>query len=140
MVLADGVRNEIVLTSELTATKFVVKLRWPQASTWQGYIGSSGGPLLKYIPTQFKKRAWGFGIRATKRLKLGDGSRESRAPTTMFSDIETAWASNIPITFIDVDGTSYSVLVTDFKQKRPLLQMDRSSEQEAFYFVELLQV
>lgn len=138
MVNADGVRKEIVLASELTAAAFTVKLRWPQASTWAGYISS--GPLLKYVPTQFKKRAWGFGIRATKRLKYGDGTHESRTPTTMFSDIEAAWASNIPVTFIDVDGTSYSVLVTDFKQKRPLLQMNRSSEQEAFYFVELLQV
>ena len=138
MTSADGTRKEIVLTSELTASSFIVKLRWPQASTWTGYI--SDGPLLKYVPTQFKKRAWGFGIRATKRLKWGDGSHETRAPTTMFTDIEASWSSNIPVTFIDVDGTSYSVVVTDFKQKRPLLQMDRSSEQEAFYFLELLQI
>lgn len=137
MVLADGVRKEIVLSSELTASKFTVKLRWPQASTWTGYIYS--GPLLRYVPTQFKKRAWGFGIRATKRLKLGDGSHESRTPITMFADIEAAWASNIPLTFVDVDGVSYSVIVTDFKQKRPLLQMDRLSEQEAFYFIEVLE-
>ncbi len=137
MVAASGTRKEIVLSAELTATKFVCKLRWPQASTWTGYIGS--GPLLKYVPSQFKKRAWGFGIRATKRLKLGDGSHETRTPATMFSDIEAAWASNTPLSFIDVDGVTYSVIVTDFKQKRPLLQMDRLSEAEAFYFLELLE-
>lgn len=133
---ADGTRKEIAVSSDLTATGFNVKVVAARAVTWGGYIE---GIFLKYVPTQFKKRAWGFGIRATKRLKLGDGTHESRAPTTMFSDIEAAWASNIPVTFIDVDGTSHSVLVTDFKQKRPLLQMNRSSEQEAFYFVELLQ-
>lgn len=138
MVPASGTKKEMVLTAELTAASFICKLRWPQASTWTGYV--KNGPLLKYVPTQFKKRAWGFGIRATKRLKMGDGTHESRTPATMFTDIEAAWASNIPVTFIDVDGTTYSVLITDFKQKRPLLQINRQSEAEAFYFVELLEV
>ena len=138
MVAASGTRKEIVLTSELTAASFIVKLSWPKASTWTGYI--KNGPIIRYIPTQFKKRAWGFGIRATKRLKMGDGSHHPTSPTTMFSDIEACWSSNVPITFIDVDGTSYTVIVTDFKQKRPLLQIARSSDQEAFYFVEVLEV
>lgn len=136
MTSADGTSKEIVATSEFTATSFRIKLRQARANTWTGSLRKVA---LRFVPTQFKKRAWGFGIRATKRLKMGDGSHETRTPATMFTDIEAAWASNIPVTFIDVDGTSYSVLVTDFKQKRPLLSMDRQSGNEAFYFVELLQ-
>jgi hypothetical protein len=137
MVTADGTRKEIALSSELTSSTFTTKLSLLQSATWTGYVKAV---MLKYVPTQFKKKAWGFGIRATKRLKFGDGSHESRTPSTMFSDIEAAWASNTPITFIDVDGTSYSVLITDFKQKRPLLSIDRQSGNESFYFVEALEV
>ncbi len=137
IVTADGTEKSITLATEITATDFEVTFSVPGTSTWQGEIEQL---TLQYVPTQFKKRAWGFGIRATKRIKFGDGSHESRTPTTMFADIEASWASNIPVTFIDVDGVSYSVLVTDFKQKRPLLQMDRLSEQESFFFLELLQI
>lgn len=134
---ASGVDVELVLASALTAPDFTITLHADHAATWQGSVKEV---CAKYVPTQFKKKAWGFGIRATKRLKFGDGSRESRTPATMFADIEAAWASNTPVTFIDVDGTSYTVLVTDFKQKRPLLSIDRQSGNEAFYFLELLQI
>ena len=137
MAAAGGTRKEITLTAELTASVFTTKLSLLQSSTWTGYVKSV---MLKYVPTQFKKRAWGFGIRATKRLKMGDGTHESRTPATMFTDIEAAWSSNVPVTFIDVDGTSYTVLVTDFKQKRPLLSIDRQSGNEAFYFIEVLEI
>lgn len=130
-------RAEMLLPFELTASIFTPRIQANAANAWTGFLKYF---MLKYVPTQFKKRAWGFGIRATKRLKLGDGSHELRTPAEMFADIEAAWASNTPLTFIDVDQVSYSVLITDFKQKRPLLSIDRLSESEAFYFLEALEV
>jgi hypothetical protein len=136
MTSASGTRKEITLTAELTSSIFTTVLSMGQASTWTGYVKAV---MLKYIPTQFKMRAWGFAIRATKSLRLADGSHESKTPAQLFAAIEAAWASNIPVTFVDVDATSYTVIVTDFKQKRPLLARDRADSNESFYFVELLQ-
>ena len=131
------IRKEIILPFEMTCSIFTPRIHANAAGTWTGFLKYF---MLKYVPSQFKKRAWGFGIRATKRLKMGDGSHEQRTPAAMFADIEAAWASNTPLVFIDVDGVSYSVIVTDFKQKRPLLPIDRLTESEAFYFVEVLEV
>ncbi len=130
-------RKEIILSSELTASIFTPRIIAGQDNPWNGYVKFL---MLKYVPTQFKKRAWGFGIRATRHLKMLDGSRESRTPAQIFADIEAAWASNTPMTFIDVDGVSYNVIVTDFKQKRPLIATTKQADNEAFYFVELLQI
>ncbi len=130
-------RKEIVLTSELTASIFTPKIIAGQDNPWTGYVKFV---MLKYVPTQFKKRAWGMGIRATKRLVMGDGAPQARTAAQMFADIEAAWASNTPISFIDVDGTTYTVIVTDFKQKRPLLQIGVQSDNESFFFIEVLEV
>lgn len=137
MVAADGTRKEIVLTSELTSSQFIVKLSWPKASTWTGYL--KYGPLLRYIPTQFKKKQWGMGFRATRHLKLVDGRRETATAQTLFDAIKTAWASNVPVTFVDIEGDSYTVIVTDYDRRPPLVN-PTTSKLEQLCFVELLEV
>jgi hypothetical protein len=134
----DGTRKEIALTAEMTASTFSLKVVAPQDSTWSGYL--SVGPLIKFVPTQFKKRSWGFGIRLDRNLKFADGTRESRTPAEIWADLKTSWQSNIPLTFVDVDGTSYSVLMADAERRRPLLNRDGGSKLEGFAFIELLEV
>ena len=133
----NALRKEIVLTTEITASSFKPIIRCVYGCTWQGYIKRI---IFKYVPTQFKKKAWGFGIRATKALKLADGTHESNLPATLFTNIEAAWLSNTPTTFKDVDGVSYSVIITDFDQRRPLLDRRGAPNAEAFYFLELLEI
>ena len=134
---SDGTRKEIILTTEITASKFTPTLEMAGTSTWPGGIEKL---TLRYIPTQFKKKAWAFGIRATKNLKRGDGTAETKTTTTMFSDIESAWTSNVPITFVDIDGSSYTVIVTDYDMRQPLIDRRGGLNLEALIFVELLEV
>lgn len=132
----DGTRKEIVLASELTASSFRPTLRALYDNTWQGYVKRL---ILRYIPTQFKKKAWAFGVRATRNLRRIDGTFETKTPSTMVSDLWTAWSTNTPITFVDIDGTSYSVIVTDIDEREPLINRD-SNKMEALVFLEVLEV
>lgn len=133
---ADGTRKEITVSSDLTAVGFNVKVVAARAVTWGGYIE---GIFLKYVPTQFKKKQWAFGLRLTNDLKLADGRRETRTPAEMAAEIEAAWASNIPVTLTDIDGVDYSVIITSYDIRRPLLARDKW-KQEGLAFVEALQV
>jgi hypothetical protein len=133
----DGTLKEIVLTAELTATRFITKMVFPQDSAFTGYI--KNGPLLKFVPTQFKKKAFSVGIRATRNLRMLDGRPEPRLATTMIADLWTAWRSNTPIAFVDVDGTSYSVLITDIDEREPLID-GQKGVLEALIFLEMLEV
>lgn len=137
MVAADGTTKEITAptTPDFTATGFKIKLSLDGTSVW---TGSLRRVTLKYVPVQFKKSAWSVGIRATRQLKLLDGSKEQLSPATELANLKTAWQSNIPITFIDVDGTSYSVLITDIDQRKPLI--DSRQGAEAMVFLELLEI
>ena len=137
MVPADGTVKEIRITSDLSATYFQPKITFNNTTVWPGYVRRI---ILRYVPTQFKKRAWGFGVRATKSLKLADGTRETTTTPTIIAELEAAWSSNTPVTFVDIDKVSYTVLVTDFDQRRPLLQRKGGNNLEAFVFLELLEV
>ena len=136
MVTADGTSKEFTISSDLTARKFAPTLAITYASTWQGAIKKF---LLRYVPTQFKKKAFSIGIRATRGLKLIDGSRETRLPNTLVSELWTAYESNVPITFVDIDAVSYTVLVTDIDEREPLIDPHKA-QIEALVFLELLQV
>ena len=132
----DGTRKEIVLATELTSATFDVKITSPAASEWDGELKAV---MLKYVPTQFKKRAWAMGLRCTNSLRMIDGKKCAVAAADLLAALWTAWASNTPVTFVDLDGTSYSVLVTDIQENRPLIPEDQA-KLEALAFVELLEV
>ncbi len=133
---SDGTRKEITLTTEITSGVFTPQMDMPGTSTWDGNIERV---TLRYIPTQFKKLAWAFGIRIDRNLKLIDGSRETTSPTTKLAALKTAWSSNTPITLVDIDGTSYTVILTDIDIRMPLINQD-STKKEAFLFIEALEV
>lgn len=137
VVNADGTRKEITLSTEITAAYFEPTLEMPSTATWPGTIEKV---TLRYIPTQFKKKAWAMGIRATKNLKRGDGTAATTVTSTVFSDLIAAWTSNVPITFVDIDGTSNTVIVTDFDMRQPLLDRRGGNNLEALVFLELLEV
>lgn len=134
---ASGANPEIVLTVELTAADFVITLHAPYSMVWAGGVTEVAA---KYIPTQFKKKMWGFGVRATKALKLIDGKKETATSTTLFAAIKTAWESNVPVTFIDIDGVSHTVIVTEYDRRVPLIDRRGGTNIEQLCFVELLEV
>ena len=137
MVPGDGTSKEFVLTAELSAVGFRVELSLVNLNVaWYGYLKRV---TLRYLPTQYKKYAWALGLRLEKHQKLLDGQPETDTPITKIAALKTAWQSNVPITYVDVDGTSYTVIVTDFQVQRPVIANDRD-RLEAIAFVELLEV
>jgi hypothetical protein len=135
MTSADGTSKEMTVPSALVAASFTTKLRLTQDASFTGYVK---GVLLKYVPSQFKKLAWTFAIRADRNLVRLDGTRETATPAELVAAVKTAWESNVPVTLLDRDGTSKSVIVTDFDERTPLLKSDRA-KQEALVFVEALE-
>jgi hypothetical protein len=133
---ADGATKQIVLTSEMTASSFRPVIKAPYNSTWQGQLQRFN---LQYVPTQLKKKAFSVGIRATRNLRMLDGRPEPRLATTMIADLWTAWSTNTPITFIDVDKTSYTVIITDIDEREPVID-GQKGVLEALIFLEMLEV
>ncbi len=136
IVNADGTRKEITLTTEVTGSSFDLRISMPGTATWPGEINKV---TLQYIPTQLKKKQWSFLVRNTLNLKLIDGTREQSSPATLQAATESAWSSNVPVTFVDIDGTSYSVIVTAFRCRVPLYNSN-TGKLEFLTGVELLQV
>jgi hypothetical protein len=137
MSSADGLRKEIILTTEVTGGYFEIALVADSTCTWTGELSKL---ILRYVPTQFRKQAWGFGIRADSNLRLGDRTLETTKAPALVAAIKAAYESKVPIAFTDVDGTEYQVLVTEFQVKRMLINNRGGNRLEAFVFVELLQV
>lgn len=133
---ADGTLKEIVLTEIVTGPHFTIQIEAPGNSTWLGELEDLS---LRYVPSQFKKLAWGLAVRADLNQELINGQRETRTPAKIFSDLKEAWASNIPIDFVDTDGQTYKVIVTEFSSRSPLLA-DKRKDREAVIALELLEV
>jgi len=136
MTAADGTIKEMPVDTEITGRWFAPKIVSNVGCTWPGYIE---GFTAKYIPTQLKKLAWSFAIRADRHALLLNGQREQRTPAEILADLKAVWSSNIPKTFIDTDGNSYQVIMTSFKARQPLVANDRG-EREYLIPVELLEV
>lgn len=132
----DGLRLELSVASELTAADFKVALLAPSNMQWNGAVDRIA---VQYIPTQLKKLAWGFAIRAIKGLRLLNGQFEQRTPAEIVADIKAAWAKNVPLEYVDVDGETYSVILTEFKGRQPL-HADKRSDREFMVPIEILEV
>ena len=136
MAPADGTKKIFTPTVEHSDVSFIITAKVGLTYEWNGYIKRI---TVKYLPTQYKKYAWALGLRLEKHQKLLDGQPETDTPITKIAALKTAWQSNVPITYVDVDGTSYTVIVTDFQVQRPVIANDRD-RLEAIAFVELLEV
>lgn len=138
MTSADGASKEIKAPSGLniTATTFTIKIECPAGATWPGELVRVS---LRFVPTQFKKHAWGLAVRCDMNQMLLNGQREGLTAEQKFQLIETAWKANQPIEYVDVDGTSYSVLVTEYSRRRPLIATN-PKRRESIVSLELLEV
>lgn len=135
MTASDGTRF-LFAPPEVSSAYFDVRLEATASMRWDGYLVAY---TLQYIPTQLKKLAWGFAVRATKSLKLLNGQFEERAPEKIVADLKSAWAANTPLEFMDIDGETYSAIVTEFKARMPLAA-DKTKDREFLVSLELLEV
>ncbi|GEM_PF-2868971 len=95
----------------------------------------TGTPKVKEIVMQYSllpatKWLWTMRVLAKKSLQLLDKTTESRSATTIRSDIETAQAAQQLQTFVDIDGTSYTVLFSEIDQASWVVNQDDVNEDE----------
>ncbi len=133
---ADGTEKEIVISADLTAKDFSITLEAPGSGTWPGELYQVS---LRFVPTQFKKLAWGLSVRCDMNQQLLNGQREGKTAAEKMAEIVTAWKNNQPIPFIDVDGSSHQVLVTEFSERKPLIATN-PNRRESIATLELLEV
>ena len=138
MTSADGLVKEIQVPSgtEISASAFTIKLEMPANATWEGELNRCS---LRFVPTQFKKLAWGLALRCDMNQQLLNGQRESRTAEGVFKDIKNAWVANQPIDYEDVDGSVHRVLVTEYSRRRPLVATN-PKRRESIVALEILEV
>lgn len=86
--------------------------------------------VLQYTLYPVRKWLWTMRIKVKSRLKLLDKTNEARTVATIRSDLESLVNSYQLITFVDIDGTSYSVLPTDLDQNSWVLNQADVNEDE----------
>lgn len=86
--------------------------------------------ILKYTLYPGRKWMWTMRLMAKKNLVLLDKSLESRTATTIRSDLEALLSSQQLYTFVDIDGTSYSVLFYDLDQTSWVVNQGDVNEDE----------
>lgn len=94
---------------------------------------------VRFVPVPLKKYQWSFAVRLDNKQKLLNGDYENESPQTKMDELESAYENNASITFVDIDGTSYTVMITDMIERTPLIN-EVSIKQEYIVFLELLQV
>ncbi len=86
--------------------------------------------VMKYTLYPERKWMWTMRLRAKKALQLFDRSTESRTATQIRANLEDLMSSQSLYAFVDVDGTSYTVLVNDIDQSSWVVNSDDVNEDE----------
>lgn len=97
--------------------------------------GGTNTPTLTEVVMQYSlypefKWQWNMRLKAKKNLKLADDTTDSRSASTIRSELEALMETETLYTFVDIDGTSYSVLVNDIDQTTWVINPDDVSEDE----------
>lgn len=86
--------------------------------------------IMKYTLYPERKWMWTMRLRAKKSLQLFDRSTEARTATQIRSNLEDLMSSQSLYTFVDIDSTSYTVLVQDIDQSSWVVNSDDVNEDE----------
>lgn len=86
--------------------------------------------IMKYTLYPERKWMWTMRLRAKKSLQLFDRSTEARTATQIRSNLEDLMSSQSLYAFVDIDSTSYTVLVNDIDQSSWVVNSDDVSEDE----------
>ncbi len=86
--------------------------------------------ILQYSLYPARKWQWTMRFLAKKGLSLLDGTTETRTATQIRSDLEGLLNTQQLYTFVDIDSTSYSVLVNDIDQTSWVVNQSDVNEDE----------
>ena len=86
--------------------------------------------VMQYALYPERKWQWTMRLKAKKNLYLLDQTLESRTATEIREDLENLLNTQQLYTFVDIDGTSYSVLVNDIDNTSWVVNQNDVSEDE----------
>ena len=86
--------------------------------------------ILQYVLYPPLKKQWTMRVLAEKDLKLLDGTTEARTADTIRTDLETLMLNQSLYTFVDIDGTSYTVLAKDIDESSWVVNQSTVNENE----------
>jgi hypothetical protein len=84
--------------------------------------------ILKYSLLPQRKWMWNMRILAKSDMVLLDKTTESRTAAQIRDDMEDSQSSDSLVTFIDIDGTSYSCLFENVEQPSWVINQDTANE------------
>lgn len=85
---------------------------------------------MQYSLYPARKWQWTMRLMAKKSLTLLDRTTESTSATTLRSELEALMASQTLYTFIDINETSYTVLVNDIDESSWVVNKSDVNEDE----------
>lgn len=96
---------------------------------------TTGTPKLTEVVMQYslypdKKWQWTMRLLAKSDLMLLDKTEDARTSTTIRSTLESLMDTETLYSYVDIDGTTYNVLVTDIDQNSWVVNQDTVNEDE----------
>jgi len=86
--------------------------------------------IMQYTLYPERKWMWTMRLLAETDCILLDKSKDTRSAATIRTALETLMADESLYTYIDIDGTSYTVLVNEIDQTSWVIQQDDANEDE----------
>ena len=86
--------------------------------------------IMQYTLYPARKWMWTMRLMAKKDLQLKDRTTDSRTAAQLRSALEDLMSTQSLYAYIDIDGTSYNVLVNEIDQSSWVIQQDSANEDE----------
>lgn len=86
--------------------------------------------IMQYSLYPSRKWQWTLRLKAKKNMRLLDNTFESRTAEEIRSDLEDLLSTQQLYTYVDIDGTSYNVLVTDIDNTSWVVNQEDVNEDE----------
>ena len=124
----DAIEETFSLTTGTYSKKITLKIELNTSDT-------SASPKLTEVVLQYslyptRKWQWIMRLLAKKGLMLLDKTAESRTATQIRTDLEGLMGTQQLYEFVDIDGTTYTVLVNDIDQNSWVVNPDDVNEDE----------
>ena len=86
--------------------------------------------IMQYSLYPQRKFQWTIRIKAKDKLRLLDGTLETRTPDQIRADIEELFANQQLYSYVDVDGSQHSVLMNDLDTQSWVINSEDLNEEE----------
>jgi hypothetical protein len=95
-----------------------LRIRLPRGQEKDGFT-ELVGMTCAFAFLDSGKWAWSFTINGTERVELMDGSVHVQDIHDIGTELRRWWREQVPLKYVDTDGVTYAVVVSDVKESQP---------------------